>query len=196
MAEDASTTTRARPEPSEDLRAPDLLAPVRDDEVVRKVADQPRDATPEDHMDALEWFLADDDEEGDPVFPVEINVSTDPDRKKWVTWKVKPIASQRIDTLRRVFQVPGNREQRRKGMGSDLDAAKFNAALVFESTVSPDLSVPIAQGKFADGAQLVLHRFRNKPLLVDQIAGQILYISGGDDEDMRVPRELRAAENS
>jgi hypothetical protein len=42
---------------------------------------------------------------------------------------------------------------------------------------------------------VVLHRFRNKPLLVDQIAGQILLVSGGDDEDVRTAREIRAAGN-
>lgn len=196
MTTSAGGVKAGTPPASDDVRAPDLLGPpVRNDEAIRKVADQPKQASPDDMQDALEWFLADDDTEADPVFPIELNVSTDPAVKQWITWHVKPMQSTRIDALRRTFQVAGNREQRRKGMGADLDAARFNAALVYEATVKPDLNVAIEQGKFVDGAQAVLHRFRNKPLLVDQIAGQILYISGGDDEDMRIPRELRAAGN-
>jgi hypothetical protein len=194
---DTATAVAEQPE-AEDIRTPGpppMQRAEAEADALGVVANSPRTATDEEKQSALEWFMADDDEATDPTYPLEVNVSTDPGRPRWITWRIKPVASTRIDYLRRTFTMPVNREQRRKGAMGDLDASKFNAALVFESTVDPDLSIPMGQGKFADGAQLIMHRFRNKPLLIDQIAGQILFYSGGDDDDLRIARDVKAAGN-
>lgn len=162
------------------------------DALLRKASDQPKSLTPDEAQSTLDWFMAEQDEEAEPHYTIEINVSVEPGKEDFKPWVIKPMHSERIDMLRRTFQVQGNRQQRRTGV-ADLDLAKFNAALVFEATVDPDLSIPLQQKGFADGAQLVQHRFRFKPLLVDQIAGEVLRISGGDDEDLRTAREVRAA---
>lgn len=166
------------------------------DEAVRQVANHVKQASAEDMQDALDWFMADEDEAEDPTYTVEINISTDVGRPKWIKWTIRPIPSQRIDFLRRTFTMPVNRAMSRRGQQGELDAARFNGALVFEATVDPDLKIPLAQKGFADGSQLVIHRFRQKPLLVDQLAGQVLFYSGGDDEDVRAVRDVRAVKNS
>lgn len=196
---DAATAVAEKSPPaSEDIRTPgppDMSRGEVEADVLSTVANAPRTATDEEKQTALEWFMADDEEATDPTYALEVNVSTDPDNPTFIVWRIKPVASSRIDFLRRTFTMPVNREQRRKGAMGDLDASKFNAALVFESTVEPDLSIPMETGKFRDGSQLVMHRFRNKPLLLDQIAGQILFYSGGDDDDLRVARDVKAAGN-
>jgi hypothetical protein len=116
---------------------------------------------------------------------------------------IKPVGSERIDHLRRQFTVStGNRAQRRRrnqGQSQELDGAKFNAQLVYEATVDPDLETVFnakkGPGSWQYGFELVIHRFRFKPLLVDQIAGQILEYSGGDDEAIRTATEIKAAGN-
>lgn len=200
-----ATSVLAPPPPAPDVRSapPRATRPAElGEDAVKKmeaVDTRRRDAVdPVVATDALEWFLADEgsEETSEPVYPIEINVSTNPTAPEWVQWHVKPMQSQRIDFLRRTFQMPVNREQRRRGEQGELDGAKFNAALVFEATVYPNLvDVLERTGKFRDGVELVLHRFRAKPLLVDQIAGQVLFYSGGDSDDVRTAREVKAAGN-
>lgn len=163
--------------------------------LLRKVAQHPRTTTDDEKQSTLDWFLQDEGgDEMEPHYKIEINVSTDPGREDFKPWVIKPIPSPRIDMIRRACTVAPNRAARRRTSGGqDLDAARFNATLVYEGTVDPDLTVPLKAGKFTDGAQLVLHRFRFKPLLVDQIAGQILEYSGGADEDVRTALEVKAA---
>lgn len=195
---ESSTTEQTELDP--DLRVGEQIGGQGDhgsSEAMKLVADSPGSATPEQKQDALDWLLADDEEseEETPVYPLEINVSTNPREPKWVTWHIKPIASGRLDQLRRMFQVPVNRQQRRAGQQADLDASRFNAALVFEATVYPDLIEVMNKKGERNGAEYVMNRFRNKPLLVDQIAGEVLQRSGGDEADVRDATEIRAAGN-
>lgn len=187
----SSTTT-----PSDDVRVtgegpgmhPDELPPE-----VERVAQHADQTEPQEKQDALDWFLAEDSGDAvEPTYTIQINVSTDIDHPQWIDWQIKPIPSQRIDYLRRTFSMQPNREQRRRGQTADLDAARFNAALVFEATVYPDLEQPLRTKGFRDGAELITWRFRGKPLLVDQIAGEILQRSGGDEADLRTATEVRA----
>lgn len=183
MATQTDQKTEQQPQPEEQLT---------DEQLIARAAEKPKSLSEEQKQSTLDWFLEEQGDEVEPHYTIEINVSTEPDNPNYKVWVIKPIESSRIDILRRTFQVQGNRQQRRTGQ-ADVDMARFNAALVFEATVDPDLTVPLQQKQFADGAQLVQHRFRFKPLLVDQIAGEVLRISGGDDEDLRTAREVKAA---
>lgn len=150
--------------------------------------------------EALEWFLSDEGEEDGPVtHPLDINVGR-PGEERWIQWVVTAVQSTRIDELRRAHvQETGNRQQRRRRQAAEqLDVARFNAALVFEATISPDMTKVIqAKGlkQGASGADAIMWRFREKPLLIDQIAGEILRISGADEDDLREAREVIAAKN-
>lgn len=194
---DSSNTTL--PDPA-DVRITDEGPGIHPDELppeVEAVAQRGDKTDPQEKQDALDWFLAEDSGEAvEPVYTIQINVSTDVERPRWLDWQIKPIPSQRIDYLRRTFSMQPNREQRRRGQSADLDAARFNAALVFEATVYPDLEQPLRTKGFRDGAELITWRFRQKPLLVDQIAGEVLQRSGGDEADLRTATEVRAAGNS
>lgn len=171
--------------------------PRGDRDAVDKIGEarNPKAVDRETAQDALDWFMADEGEEADPVYTIEVNVSTDLTHPRVIAWQFKPMGSERIDVLRRMFSVPLNRDQRRSGQVAELNTARFNAALVFESTVNPDLQAALATRGESDGARLVTHRFRHKPLLVDQIAGQILEMSGGNEEDVRTAKEVVAAKN-
>jgi Phage XkdN-like tail assembly chaperone protein, TAC len=191
------STTEA---PSPDATQPSMTAPQEASDgrdVIDEVASQGVKGDANRAKDALEWFLTDEAEgETDiPTYTLELNVSTDPMREKIIQWVIRPIASTRIDELRRQHQAGGRSGRRRRGDEPQVDIARFNAALVYEATVSPDLRDVARRKQVASGGELVLHRFRHKPLLVDQIAGQVLQYSGADEDDLREAREVIAAKN-
>jgi hypothetical protein len=173
----------------------------RERDVIDEVATQGVKNDPNRARNALEWFLADEEEdESPPHYPLDLNVGTKPGEENVIRWVVRPVMSTRIDELRRAHQTQsGNRQQRRRGAaGPELDVARFNAALVFEATVEPNMAEVLEKKKTKEGvsgADVVLWRFRHKPLLVDQIAGEILRVSGADEDDLREAREVIAAKN-
>lgn len=166
------------------------------EQIQRAAAAKPQHMPADAQQSTFDWFMEGYDEQGsvEPRYPFEINVSTDPNEDKKMTWWLKPIDSTRIDELRKLCELPTNREQRRRG-DIQIDNARFNAFLVFEATVDPDLREAAQRKNEMDGSKLVRWRFRFKPLLVDQIAGHVLLISGGDDEDMQ-RKEITAGKTS
>lgn len=183
--------------------AEDGVPQLTDEQLLDAAAHRPESLSDEEKQSTLDWFLADEGEGAavEPHYRIQIDVSTNPEIQDFKDWVIKPIPSERIDYLRRQFTIAvGNRDQRRRrtaAVGTELDAAKFNGQLVFEATADPDLEEVMRRkpGAWTAGWQLVVHRFRFKPLLVDQIAGQILTYSGGDDEAVRTATEIQAAGN-
>jgi hypothetical protein len=197
-ASTAETASTAGPPAEDELTvALPAAAAAEERDLIGEVATQGVKGDPDRAKAALDWFLEaePEDEADDVVYPLEINISTDPKVERYITWTVKPMASTRIDELRRAFTMQTPRKRRRAEGDSQVDIARFNAALVFEATVSPDLKEAARRKNNADGASLVLWRFRKKPLLVDQIAGQVLQYSGADEDDLREAREVIAAKN-
>lgn len=186
----------------EDAEALNGPVGLTDEQLLNAAANKPSALSDEEKQSTLDWFL-DDGAEGseiEPLYRIQIDVSTNPEVQDFKDWVIKPVPSERIDYLRRQFSiVQGNRDQRRRrgALGTELDAAKFNGQLVFEATADPDLEEVMRRkpGAWTAGWELVVHRFRFKPLLVDQIAGQILTYSGGDDEAVRTATEIKAAGN-
>lgn len=143
--------------------------------------------------DAMAWLLADDDEDM-RTETWEFNVGTD-DNPTWVEWQVGPIDADTMKELRARARQAGsqNRQQRRQRTadGEDnFDVTLFNLLMVAHSTVSPNLGEVAAQrGVLVNGdmlagpVEILKHRFRNKPGIVDQIAGKIMKLSGYDDDD-------------
>jgi hypothetical protein len=147
----------------------------------------------------LDWFLS-DEQDAEPVYPCKVNVGTLTDDFR--IWKVRPIGSSRIDEIRRMCQI-GNRASQRQASrqgAPQVDVAKMNAILVFEGSVDPDLREALATAQrlksvSPDVAFFIHNRFKFKPLLVDQIAGEILRISGADEDDVQTAREVLSAGN-
>lgn len=145
---------------------------------------------------ATEWFLSDDEDPDTDYF--EMNVGT-PEEPRWIGWTIRSVDTE---VLKRIRRQGENRSSRRRGGGvglGDIDPQEANARIVLEGTITPDL-YEVAQKKgvqnTADpsvGAMQVLkHRFRRKPGLIDQIAGRIMDLSGYNEDDLR---EAEAAKN-
>lgn len=150
----------------------------------------------EQHMDALEWLLADEEDEVELTKSLDINIGTS-QAKRWVTWVIKPVDQE---VLRSIQQATTNRRQRRAGQTGDIDAETASLRTIVFGTVEPDL-VKAAQTKGLEAPdpawgpmQVVKHRFRHKPGLLDQLTAEIFDISGFDEEDVRESKEVKAAQ--
>lgn len=142
----------------------------------------------EEHNTALDWFLSDDPASDDELQRV-LDINVGGEDEKVIQWTIRAID---LDTLRRIRrQVAGGRAQRRSG--GELDEVAANLKIVVEGTVNPPL-VDIAKQKGIASPETALKlRFRHKPGLIGQLAGEILSLSGYDEEDVR---EVQAAKNS
>jgi hypothetical protein len=137
--------------------------------------------TSEEQVDALEWFLADTDD-ADEEHSFEINVGS-ASRKKWVTWTVRPLDADHIRRIRKQAQQ-GNRAARRLGT-ADFDETRANVEMVVAATVVPDVRAAAKQKGLVNPGDWLKMKFKHKPGLLTQIAGEVMAISGFDDEDLR-----------
>lgn len=140
-------------------------------------------------QDALEWFLSDEDDNFTQELKLNVGSHSDP---KWITWEIKPVD---LDTLRRIrqqAQAAVSRANRRAGQVGEIDEVEANVRIVIEGTASPDLLAIAQQKGDVDPATTLKRRFSHKPGLIGQISGEIMSISGYDDEDVR---EVDAAKN-
>ena len=129
---------------------------------------------------ALEWFLSEDpDEEIEPTHVLELNVGVG-DNPKWVRWTVRPIDT---DELRRIQRTTS--ALRRRGRQDDLAIDQLgNLKIIIAGSVDPDVEEVARQQGLTPEAMLQ-KRFRTKPGLIAQMSGQIMALSGFDDEDVR-----------
>lgn len=161
----------------------------------------------QEKLDALAWLLADDEEADDNrTEKWEFNVGTE-ERQEWIDWVIRPIDAEVMTGLRQRANARRgvNRTQRRAAGAESVDVTLLNLYMVASATVSPDLQ-EAARVKNIESAdplhgpvELLKHRFRNKPGIVDQIAAKIMLFSGYDEEDARRPTPeavmVRAAGN-
>lgn len=179
-------------------------APERPDagqrEAIQRVAARggnPEDWDPQDSEDALSWFL--EDEPVDLTHTLRINVGT-PGDPRWVKWTLRAIDSETLKRIRREAQ-DGNRRARRSrqpGEAAEIDPQAANLRIVVEGTVEPDLDKAVVQYAAKMGReapehpdssvarmQIVKHRLRHKPGLIDQLSAEIMSLSGYDDDDIQ-----------
>ena len=144
--------------------------------------------TPQEHSAALEWLLSDEpDAEGEYEHTIEVNVGT-ADKERFIEWTIRPVD---LDELRRIRrQATGSRAARRAG-ADGFDEVAGNLRVVIAGTVEPDL-VAAAREQNTSPDFVLRARFSRKPGLLAQIAGEIMALSGYDDEDVR---EVKAAGN-
>ena len=129
---------------------------------------------------ALEWFLSEEPEEDvEQTHTIELNIGVG-DQEKWITWIVRPIDSDELRRIQRQTAV-----LRRRGRQDDLAVDQLgNLKVIIAGSVEPDIqAIADAQGKQAEA--VLLKRFVKKPGLIAQLAGQIMALSGFDDEDVR-----------
>lgn len=166
------TTLRGREVRPEDLDrgTPETLADLAEDRPVSEA-----EAT-----SALEWFLSEDpDEETEATHILEINVGIG-ENPKWVRWVVRPIDT---DELRRIQRTTS--ALRRRGRQDDLAIDQLgNLKIIIAGSVDPDVET-LARDRGVTPEAMLQKQFRTKPGLIAQISGQIMALSGFDDEDVR-----------
>jgi len=163
------TALRGR-EDQEHRPTPEVLAAL--------AADKP--VTVPEAVSATEWFLSEDPEEDEnQTHTIELNVGVG-DQEQWVRWVVRPVDSDELRRVQRQTNV-----LRRRGRQDDLAIDQLgNLKVIIAGSVDPDIEAIAAQ-KGKQPEQVLLDQFSKKPGLIAQIAGQIMALSGFDEEDVR-----------
>lgn len=174
---------------TEDVDAPGIPDAVKDAAARRQMDRPTADA-------ALEWLLSDEDD-GEVTKDVQINLAGGLG-ERWITWKLRSVDREILRSIQRT--VTGNRAQRRGG--GEADAGQANLRIVACATVEPDLVEAAKRRNIQEGPdpmfapmQLLAWRFRGRPGLIDQLAGEVLNLSGYDEEDLRSGVMIEAAKN-
>lgn len=162
-----------------------------------KVAANAKSFNDEEAVDALDWLLSDAPlAETIPTKDLELNVGTD-EKPKWIKWTIMAIDENEIRQIRRRANGT-NRSQRRQG--GEFDQDQFNLMVMAAGTQKPDLvaasqRMPDGQGGqgFADPATALRRRFARKWGIVTLVSGEIIALSGMDDEAVRDAKEVRVA---
>lgn len=169
---------------------PGISRPDREGDEVIKAAANGAKLSDGEKIDALEWMLAEDDGTEPEDFAETLVIDVGSKRKPQpMDWTIKPVDGDRIRQIRKESQT-GTRAQRRAGT-TELNEGEFAARMVVAGTLYPDLRA-VAGQKGIDPAEVVRLKFVRKPGLVQQLSGEILDLSGYDDEDIR---EVDAAGN-
>lgn len=142
-----------------------------------------KDADAEEVEDAAEWLLEAASTDPDLLHDLTINVGTR-SRPRKIKWTIRAVPGPTIRKLRE--QAAGNRAQRRAGLALPDANAVFdaNVKLVVMGTAYPDVAALAAQSGMKVGEFLLERAFNKKQGLIDQIAAEIMDLSGYDDEDV------------
>lgn len=190
---EAATAKRERASQREREEEPEAPAgPQRDSQLIRQAKEE---SLPEgDVQDALEAFLrAEGDEEEVVPTPLTINLGDDskPNKIKWV---ILPVDDTEITRIRENSRTKGSRAQRRRGEG-EVDEALVARKIVAKATVDPDLKGLAKKLSLVDPVDALYAYFKKfgKTGLITQISGEVLSISGWDDEAVQA-MEVEAAQ--
>jgi hypothetical protein len=150
------------------------------DAAARSASGRGEKLSQEEVEDATEWFLSDESE--DLTDDIQLNVGTRR-KPKWITWVIRSVD---LDELRRIRRQSRSQNRRARITGqADFDGDRANLQIVLRGTVAPDLHGAAKQMGLVDPADALRKRFRAKPGLIDQIAGEIMSLSGYDEDDVR-----------
>lgn len=147
--------------------------------------------------DATEWLLGAVSDTEDITHVLTLNVGSHAKQHK-INWTIKALDGAVIRRIRE--EAAGNRAARRQGGASLLAdsnrAFQANVKVVVEGTVKPDLKAVAAQRGLAAATLLIEEGFRRKQGMVDQVAAEIMALSGYDDDDVQDAVEQGAAGSS
>ena len=197
----ASATPEAHPEPTaEELRVQREQAEEAEATVgaVRAAAElgggkAKGELSPKAAKSALDWFLS--DEEPPRTRTIDLNLGT-PDMPRRFAWTITAIGSETLKRIREQGISREGRRQQARGEVPQVDNHQINARIVLAGTVEPDLREAAKRKLEAAGEtmppdpdipalQLLQHRLRHKPGLIDQLSASVLELSGYDDDDIR-----------
>ena len=171
-------------------------------ELVEKIAGEPDAKPPEDiseeeQGDATAWMLSSfDGDEGPAVQHLIINVGSREEPKK-IPWTVQ---SLQRDAIAKIREAVEGKESRRRGaslgiMGDPEAAFRGNLRIVLAGTLEPDIK-QLAAAKNTPPEWFLRGAFAQKGGLIDYLAGEILSLSGFDEDAVEDAVVVRAAGNS
>lgn len=156
--------------------------------------------TDEEQQDATAWLLASfDSDEGDSAPPIQhlvVNVGSREAPKK-IPWTVQAVPRDVIAKIRERAQNASDRRRTGATLGimADPDATfEGNLELVVEGTVEPDLR-RVAKERNIAQKEFLRQAFGYKGGLIDYLAGEVLDLSGYNDEAVEDAVVARAAGN-
>jgi hypothetical protein len=134
-----------------------------------------------------EWLLSDEAEVNTRMLRVRLGGSDD--QPIIAPWYIKAIG---VDTIRSAErEASGANRQQRRGAQPQYDELKATLRIVVEGTVAigspdaPDLKA-LARGKqLSDPVIFLQRKFAFRPGVIAQIAGEVMALSGFDQEDVR-----------
>jgi hypothetical protein len=142
--------------------------------------------------DATEWFMSDEEEiEGFKDFDLNVGQQT----PKWVRFRAGALLRERINEIREqntatVTDPRTGRDEKK------INEAGVNLRIAAEGLLIPNLKDPktrrVRGQDYMDPADALTARFAHKPGLIDQITGEVIDVSGYNDDDKR---EVRAGKS-
>lgn len=163
-----------------------------------KKAAQTSNLTQDEQDTALAWLLSDESDAATVTKNLRLNVGSSKN-PQWIPWTIRSTDREVLRSLQR--STGGSRAARRAGT-AEIDPGEANLKIVAHATVNPDLAAAAKAKGIQDAPdplyapmQVLRWRFRDKPGLIDQIAGFVMEASGYDDEDVQESEEVVAAGN-
>jgi hypothetical protein len=147
--------------------------------------------TQDEARDALAYFMATKDDEDKRIEPITLRINVGSKAKpEWVRWTIGPVEDDEITRIRKE-SVKGTRAQRRRG-DAETDEMLVARKIVTRGTLDPDPRELAQAMGLLDPVDAIQTFFRKygKTGLITQLSGEILSISGWDDEDVQ---EVEAA---
>lgn len=134
----------------------------------------------EDLANATSWFLSDEDAGvmGERTFG--LNVAAQGEHV--IEWTVRAISREQIRQIRKLARPARMRASANAG---EIDDMKANLGIACAGTLTPDLNEMAARIGVKDIPEMLKRRFSHKPGLIDQIASEVLTVSGYDEDDVR-----------
>lgn len=164
---------------------------------------------PQAHQDALDWFLSADESEVEHTIRLNVGGPVDEDGlivnaekpPVWIDWVVRPLDLDTIRNVRKQSVSAASRRARRGAAGAggqgEFDDTLFNLGVVVEATVHPDVREAANKQGVADPRIALKQRFAQKSGLIGQIVGEVLDLSGYNENDVQdADRSVSAAGNS
>ncbi len=176
---ESSTAGNKKPSDEEEKQGADVISAAADG---KKLSNKETE-------NALDWFLSDENEEFTQELKLNVGSHSKP---KWIVWEIRPVDLDTLRRIRRQAQAEMSRANRRAGQVGEIDEVEANVRIVLEGTATPDIYAIAKQKGDVDASTTLKRRFSHKPGLIGQISGEIMSISGYDDEDVR---EVDAAKN-
>jgi Phage XkdN-like tail assembly chaperone protein, TAC len=166
-----------------------------DRRLVERVAqtEEKGDLPVEEQIEALDYLLAAFDREEAPITDrLRVNVGS-PQHPKFINWEISSLPGSSIRKIRE--QAVSLRGMRRTGGGSLASQAEAlfmaNVRIVVEGTMTPNIREAAAARQVADPGEFLQMALEYKQGLIDQIANEIINLSGFDDDDVQ-DAEVRA----